>query len=197
MDDLGKLYEDLDTRARDYHIIISQAQLDDDVPGKFDGPTITQNEQYDPLEKCFYLAHSIGSIAEWSLHREHTGEIYRELRAAKKSKQQDPKRLERAVADYLAFEQKTWEFAVWILEDSGHADLIPAFTNFGRADLESMRIFHTTGKLPIWRDFFTEWNSEVQRGRRKIEPFAARPIPAFEPIAIPQQEIVQEDDAQA
>ena len=51
-------------------ITVIQADLDDEVPGEFDGLTITLNRDYDPIERTFYLAHSIGSIAEWSIHPE-------------------------------------------------------------------------------------------------------------------------------
>jgi hypothetical protein len=97
------------------------------------------------------------------------------------------------VAAYLAFENTTWEFAVWLVTDSGHARFTPAFTNFGRADMEAMRVFHTTGQAPVWREFFAAWNEEVRRGARRVMPFAARSIPGFQAVRIPRQEIVQED----
>ncbi len=191
------LYSDLVKRAARYGIEVRHAELDSIVPGVFDGPTITLNEQYDAVERAFYLAHSIGSIAEWSLRPEESQQIFRDLQQAKKSRSAFESRFERALAGYLAFENITWEFAVWLLEYLGHRELVPSFTNFGRADLESMRIFHSTGTAPVWQDFFKAWNEEVARGARAVAPFAARPIPAFRALRIPKQEIVQEEDGQS
>ena len=60
--------------------------------------------------------------------------------------------------------------------------------------MEAMRVFHSTGQAPVWRDFFTDWNEQVRHGARTITPLAARPIPDFRATPIPKQEIVQEDD---
>jgi hypothetical protein len=204
--DVDQLYEALGLRAGRYGIAIQQAKLADEVPGEFDGPTIKLNQRYDAAERTFYLAHSIGSIAEWSLNREHTSKIVMELRDAKRNARRranskasdespsDRGRFDRALAAYLAFESRTWERAVWLLIDIGHEDAVADFTNFGRADMESMRIFHSTGKAPVWREFFREWNEQVRNNSRTVEPFVPRPTPAFRAIAIPKQEIVQEED---
>jgi hypothetical protein len=95
---------------------------------------------------------------------------------------------------YLAFEQRTWEFAVWLLEELGQESFLAAFVNFGRADMEAMRLLHTTGVAPVWREFFAEWNEQVRRGERVVMPLAACPIPDFQAIRIPKQEIIQEKD---
>jgi hypothetical protein len=68
-----------------------------------------------------------------------------------------------------------------------------AFTSFGRADMEAMRLFHVTGQAPVWRDFFSDWNEQARRGARILAPFAKRPVPTFQAIKIPKQEILQED----
>ncbi len=194
IDDVERLYEDLVQRASHYGITVRQARLKDEVPGEFDGPSITLNRDYDAAERTFYLAHSIGSIAEWSIHFQRSQEVFGELRQAKKTARADPARLEQALSAYLSFENATWELAVWLLQETGHAHLAPAFTNFGRADMQTMRVFHTTGKAPVWREFFAAWNEQVQQGLTTIVPFAARPIPLFRAVTIPKQEIIQEDD---
>jgi len=186
------LYEDLVNHAQRYGIQVEQTQLAEDVPGEFDGPAIRLNKQYDATERAFYLAHSIGSIAEWSIHPRQTEEILQELRQAKKVADSDSVRFQRALLAYLAFETRTWEFAVWLLKDTRHEPFVAPFTNFGRADLEAMRVLHTTGKAPVWREFFAMWNEEVAAGRRTVLPFTCRPIPPFQAIKIPKQEIVQE-----
>lgn len=192
--DVAALYAEVAERAARYGIEVRHAELDAKVPGEFDGPTITLNREYDAVERAFYLAHSIGSIAEWSLRPEESQQVFRELQHAKKRRSADEARLERALAGYLAFENTTWEFAVWLLADTGHHALVAAFINFGRADMESMRVFHLTGKAPVWREFFSRWNDEVGRGVRTVTPLVARPIPAFRAVLIPKQEIVQEDE---
>jgi hypothetical protein len=191
--DVENLYADLVQRAARYGITVGQADLDAEVPGQFDGPTVTLNKVYDAGERAFYLAHSIGSIAEWSIHPDRSHQVFRELQQAKHTARSDATRLERALAAYLAFENATWEFAAWLLEDMGHNHFTPAFTNFGRADMEAMRVFHTTGAAPVWREFFATWNEQIRQGARTITPFVPRPIPEFQAMKIPKQEIVQED----
>jgi hypothetical protein len=191
------LHDDLIERAPGFGIRVGQAKLSDEVPGEFDGLSITLNQEYDAVERAFYLAHSIGSIAEWSLDFDQSNRIFRELERAKQHAATDAARFNRWLDAYLAFENRTWQFATGLLQDTGHSRFIPAFSNFGRADMEAMRQFHTTGQAPVWRDFFAAWNEQVRRGVRTIEPFAARPIPDFQAVKIPQQEIVQEDGGEA
>lgn len=192
--DIEALYADLVKRAPRYGIITKETALADDVPGEFDGPTITLNKDYDAAERAFYLAHAIGSIAEWSIHPDNANEIFQDLRRAKQTKRSDAKRLERALAAYLSFENRTWEFAAWLLQDFAHERFAADFSNFARADMEAMRVFHTTGKAPVWREFFATWNEEVRNGAREVTPLVPRPIPSFRARKIPKQEIVQEED---
>jgi hypothetical protein len=194
--DVQNLHDDLVKRARRYGIVAELAALNPKVPGVFDGPTITLNNDYDAFERAVYLAHSIGSIAEWSLQPDRSHAVFRTLREAKRQAASEPDRLDRTVADYLAFENRTWEFAVWLVKDLHYEDVVEAITNLGRADMESMRIFHRTGKAPVWREFFARWNEEVRQGSRTVVPFVGRPIPAFQAIKIPKQEIVQEADGE-
>jgi hypothetical protein len=46
-----------------------------------------------------------------------------------------------------------------------------------------MTEFHHTGEAPVWHDFFKAWDADVAAGRRKVEAFAAKPIPLFRPAA--------------
>ena len=59
--------------------------------------------------------------------------------------------------------------------------------------MEAMRLFHTTGKAPVWREFFAAWNQEVRQGVRTIALLLSCPIPRFEAIRIPKQRIIQEE----
>ena len=145
--EVERLYKDLVKCAKRFGISVVQADLDAEVPGEFDGPTITLNHNYDAVERAFYLAHSIGSIAEWSLYPDRSHKVMGDLQEAKKGGRAGGRGpLKRALAAYLSFENRTWEFAVWLLEDAGHKGFLAAFTNFGRADMEAMQLFHTTGK---------------------------------------------------
>lgn len=194
--DVQNLHGDLVKRALSHGIVAELAPLGPEVPGIFDGPTITLNNDYDSFERAVYLAHSIGSIAEWSLQPDRSHAVFRTLRQAKRQGASEHERLDRALADYLAFEQRTWEFSIWLVEDLHYGHFSFAITNLGRADMESMRIFHRTGKAPVWREFFARWNEEVRQGSRIVEPFVGRAIPAFQAIKIPKQEIVQEADGE-
>ena len=127
------------------------------------------------------------------IHPDQSHQIFDEFRRAKRKSTSDAARLERALAAYLSFENTTWEFAVWLVANTGNEPFVAAFTNFGRADMEVMRLFHTTGKAPQWREFLAAWNDEVRQGTRSIAPFAPRPIPEFQAIRIPKQEIVQKE----
>ena len=80
--DVENLYSDLVKCASRYGIAVSEVKLDDEIPGEFDGPTIKLNQDYDATERAFYLAHSVGSIAQWCLHRERTQQTFAALRAA-------------------------------------------------------------------------------------------------------------------
>ena len=189
--DMLAVRRDLVARASGHGISVHEGRLKDDTAGKFDGPTITLNLEYETAEQTIYLAHSIGSIAEWSLHFDRSYQAISELRQAKRQK--DAKLLQQAIASYLAFEERTWESSAWLLIDLSHAWLLSEFTTFGRADLESMRILHATGSAPVWRDFYADWKRDVTSGVRKTDPFVPRPITKFLAIRIPKQEIVQED----
>ncbi len=129
--DVTKLQENLIVWAAGYGIAVGQADLDDDIAGKFDGPSIVLNEEYDPTERAFYLAHSIGSIAEWSIRPNQSQQIISELRQAKQQRDVDEARFDGALAAYLSFENTTWEYAVWLLQNVGQKHFVPQFTNFG------------------------------------------------------------------
>src|SRR5215213_1091449 len=120
MNDVKQLHEDLVKRATQYGISVGQADLKPEVPGEFDGLSITLNEDYDAEERAFYLAHSIGSIAEWSLESDQSHRVMDELREAKKKKASAGQEFEQALSAYLSFENTTWEDAVWLLNDIGH-----------------------------------------------------------------------------
>ncbi len=93
---------------------------------------------------------------------------------------------------FRAFETESSEFAVWLLAELGHGDVIPSYTNFMRADLEALTEFHRTGKAPVWRDFFARWNEETADGRRLVLPYQAKQVPPFDPVRIEKQEVLQE-----
>lgn len=192
--DSGDLYRQLWKRAETYGIKVSEARLGKDKAGKFDGPSITINSDNNPQERAFFLAHSIGSVARWSLAPENSAAVYTELRQAKKHKEQDSDRFERALTGFRAFEEETSEHAVWLLNDLGFAEAVEPYTEFARADLDAMLEFHRTGTAPVWSEFFPAWKADVAKGRIVVKPYRPRPIPSFRPVKIETQEIVQEKD---
>jgi hypothetical protein len=186
----SRAFSDVRAAAQRYGVRVAQQPLKRDLAGFFDGVSVTLNTDLGPEELTYYLAHTLGSIAGWSINRDAVQAMYDELRDAKADRTDDA-RLERAIAAFRAFETETSEFAVWLLVDLGHGGLVPGYTNFMRADLEAITEYHRTGTAPVWDDFFARWNREVAAGSRKVPRFQAKPLPAFTPIRIEKQEILQ------
>ena len=178
--------------ARSKDISVRSTVLGPNKAGEFDGVSATMNSSYSAEERTYYLVHALGSIVRWSLSRAAVQEMFQELRAAKKTREQDPARLESAIDRYRAFEIESSEFAVWLLAELGHRNAISSFTNFMRADLEALTQFHHQGVAPVWRDFFARWNEDIRLGRRTVDEYQPKPIPNFEPRQIDKQEILQE-----
>ncbi len=188
------LFDDLRARVEGYGVQVKSASLNPETPGKFDGPTITLNTACGLEARCYYLAHSLGSIVQWSADPAGSRAAYDGLHEAKATKDADPARFAEALRRYLRFEETSSEYAVWLIADAGHGWAVPGYTLFFRADLESMRQFHTTGAAPVWRDFFADWKERVSRGEAVAEPFQPRPIPPFRPAHVQTQEVVREVD---
>jgi hypothetical protein len=169
---------------------VSQRPLKRDLVGIFDGVSVTLNSDYGPEELTFYLAHTLGSIARWSLSRDTVQAMFDELRDAKADRS-DTARLERAIAAYRAFETESSEFAVWLLNELGQGALMSAYTNFMRADLEAMTEYHRNGTAPVWDDFLARWNEAVAAGLRKVPAFQPKKLPQFRPVRMENQEILQ------
>lgn len=166
-------------------------EMELEKPGVFDGPTITINPKHDQEAASFYLAHSFGSISQWSTNFERAQTIFDELRDSKK---RQGERFETALKAWRLFEQTSSDHAVWVLEHVGHAEAIPPYTVFFRADIEAMTVFHRTGKEPPWPDFFAAWKEKVGRGEIRIDPFRPKPVARFRPVRIEKQEVLQERD---
>jgi hypothetical protein len=165
--------------------------MDVEKPGEFDGPTITINPKHDMEAASYYLAHSFGSICQWSTDFQKAQKVFDELRDAKRD---GGGRFEQALGAWRLFEQTSSEHAVWVLEQIGHASAVPSYTVFFRADIEAMSIFHRTGKEPPWPEFFAEWKSKVERQEIQVVPFTPRQVPPFRPVRIEKQEVLQERD---
>jgi hypothetical protein len=183
--------------AEAHGISVHQKYLDAKKAGEFDGLSATMNTRYSAEEQTYYLAHALGSIVRWSQSFAEVREMFAELRAAKNSRRENPARLESAIQSYQAFEVESSEFAVWLLGEIGQGDVIPMYTNFMRSDLEALTQFHRIGVAPVWRDFFAQWNRDVRRGLRKVEPYHPKPIPEFKHILIERQEIIQKQPEQS
>jgi len=139
---------------------------------------------------------TLGSIVRWSLSRDAVQQLFDELRDSKETKQERAQRFEKAIQQYRDFETESSEFAVWILVQLGYGDAVGTYSNFMRADLESMTQFHRTGQAPVWRKFFEQWNRDVAIGRRHVELFSPKPIPDFQPVKTENQEILQRQEGE-
>lgn len=182
----------LETWAADHGIHVSEREMTIDKAGEFDGLQIVLNRDYGVEERAYYLAHSLGSILGWCLDRDRVQQMFDELEAVKEPQNQESARLESAIDAYRRFETMTSEFAVQLLVELGFRELVPGYSNFFRADIEAMTVFHRTGVAPVWREFFRRWNDGVRRGERNVMLFAPRPIPSFQPIRIETQEVLQQ-----
>jgi hypothetical protein len=187
----GDLFDGLKAFISERGVDVRLKEMDLEKPGVFDGPSITINPKHDQEAASFYLAHSFGSIAQWSTNFEHAQKVFDELRDAKKRK---GARFEEALKAWRRFEQTSSDHAVWVLDRAGHAEAIAPYTVFFRADIEAMTVFHRTGKEPRWPDFFAEWKEKVARGEIRIDPFRPKPVARFRPVPIEKQEVLQERD---
>jgi hypothetical protein len=187
----GDFFEDLETFITSHGVLVRLRTLEVEKPGEFDGPSITINPKHDREACCYYLAHSFGSIYQWSTDFERAQKVFEDLRDAKRKKRRG---FEDALEAWRRFEESSSEHAVWMLGEIGHADSIDPYTVFFRADLEAMTVFHRTGKEPRWPDFFAEWKQKVATGELQVEPFQPRTIAPFTPVRIEKQEVLQERD---
>lgn len=185
------LFDNLEGFVSSHGVQVRLREMDLDKPGEFDGPTITINPRHDRQACCYYLAHSLGSIYQWSTDFEHAREVFEDLRDAKKGRRRG---FEDALEQWRRFEQVSSDHAVWVLAQVGHPQAIDAYTVFFRADIEAMTIFHRTGKEPRWPDFFAEWKQRIASGEIQIEPFRPKPVARFRPVRIEKQEVLQERD---
>jgi hypothetical protein len=186
------IYDDVRGWAEDHHVRVTERTMPRNRAGEFDGLAVVLNSIYEPEERLYYLIHAIGSIVRWSFNKSDVLAMFDELDVAKKNKQADSKRLDQALDRYRGFESESSAFAMWLFAQLGHFDAIPPYTNFMRADLESMTEFHRNGQAPVWRDFFARWNEDVACGRRKVTPFHSKTIPPFRPVQIEKQEVLQQ-----
>lgn len=188
----GKLLADLEGRAGEYGVKVKERKLPPETPAEFDGPTVTLDPSYEASARCFYLAHALGSICQWSTDPGTARAVYGALRSAKEGK--GARRLERALADYLAWEERSSRHAVWLLADLGHAGAVPDYTVFFRADLAAMAEFHRTGVAPVWGEFYPAFAARVAAGEVEAPPFDPLPVPPFQAVRIEHQEVVREED---
>lgn len=196
MTQLATLFGSLCARAESYGIKVREDRLGAETAGRFDGLSVTMNRTYDPQERCFYLAHAVGSIAAYSLNPSASQAMFDELRAARADREADPGRLERAIEAFRAFEEEASQYAVWLLADLGYRGIVPDYTVFARADVEAMTHFHREGVAPRWTEFFAEWKRAVAAGERRVKPYQRKPIPTFQPVPMASQEVIQEQDGQ-
>jgi hypothetical protein len=172
-------------------IALEWRRLPPDTPAVFDGLSIVLKEGHDRTELGCYLVHSFGSITGWCLETGRVKQLFEELRAAKDVKDTEPARFEQALATFRRFEEASAEFALGVLDSTGNGALKDDVSEFFRADLEAITLFHRTGALPVWPDFLSAWRRDVSEGRRPRRPFQARIAPPFTPIQIERQEVKQ------
>ena len=185
-----QLFRDLKRFIAGRGVDVRTREMDVEKPGEFDGPSITINPRHDLEARSYYLAHSFGSICQWSTDYESAQKVFDDLREAKKTRAG----FDDALEAWREFEHTSSEHAVWVIEEAGHGEAVMPYSVFFRADIEAMTGFHRTGKEPGWPDFFADWKRRVAAGEIRIDPFKPRPVPPFRPRKIEKQEVVQERD---
>ncbi len=186
-----QLFDDLRRFIVGHGVDVRERDMDVEKPGEFDGPTITINPAHDSTACAYYLAHSFGSIYQWSTDFTRARKVFEALRDAKADKST---RFESALEAWRLFEQTSSDHAVWTVAQIGRAEAVEPYTVFFRADIEAMTIFHRTGKEPRWPDFFADWKQKVAAGEIRIDPFRPKPVARFRPVRIEKQEVLQERD---
>src|SRR5688500_1628302 len=106
------VFEDLERFVRSYDVEVRLRDMDIETPGEFDGPTITINPVHNREASSYYLAHSFGSIYQWSTNFEHAQDVFHGLRDAKKGTRPG---FEDALQRWRRFEEVSSEHAVWVL----------------------------------------------------------------------------------
>ncbi len=81
------LFNDLERFVSSSGVQVRLREMDLEKPGEFDGPTITINPAHDRQACCYYLAHSFGSIYQWSTDFEHARKVFGEIRDTKRGPQ--------------------------------------------------------------------------------------------------------------
>jgi hypothetical protein len=191
MPDWEAVYERLRACIESFGVAVVGKRLGLETTGVFDGLSITTNTAYDLETRCHNIAHAFGHIVQWSLDYPRFQRLYEGLYAAKANKEADREGLQRALADFRRYEEEASGYATWLLGHTGHADAIPAFTNFARADIEAIVAFHRDGTAPAWHTFFADWNAQVARGERHLRGFEPKPVPPFTPVGMTPQEVIQ------
>ena len=190
MTDWAIVFQCLKRRVESFGVAVVVHPLALDTTGVFDGLTIITNARYDLETRCYNTAHSFGHIVQWSLEYARFQELYEQLHAAKADKLCRADVLERALGEFRRYEEEASEYAAWLLAQVD-ARILRSFTVFARADIEAIVTFHREGFAPCWQPFFDSWKRRVERGEITAPPFQRKPIPAFEPVAIPVQEVIR------
>jgi hypothetical protein len=72
------LFADLQRCIESFGVRVLLKEMDIERPGEFDGLTITINPRHDHESACYYLAHSFGSIVQWSTDYERAQKVFDE-----------------------------------------------------------------------------------------------------------------------
>jgi hypothetical protein len=175
--------------VQSHGVNVKPVRLDAATPARFDGTSIELNDALAAAEAAYYLLHSFGSIVGWSVDHAATRRMFDDLRDAKHRRRDNAAAFEAALERFRMFETTSSEFGAGVLASLGQHTEISDYSEFFRADLEAITIFHRAGALPVWEDFLAAWRADVAEGRRKRSPFQPRPIPRFTPQQIERQDV--------
>ena len=183
------LFNDLERFVSSSGVQVRLQEMDLEKPGEFDGPTITINPAHDRQACCYYLAHSFGSIYQWSTDFEHARKVFDGIRDTKRGPQDG---FEAALRRWRRFEEVSSDHAVWLLAATVMRTRLTPTRCFSEQISRRCRFSTVQARSPDGRTFFAEWKERVAKGEIRVDPFRPKPVARFRPVRIEKQEVLQE-----
>ena len=187
--DWGRVLHSLKEQVQQYGINVSEAALPEEIPGRIRGSSIQTNMCVIVEMQCHLVAHCFGHIVQWSVDEQAIRNLYSELRAAKLSGSQRNERLNQVLIRFRLYEEEASEYGASLYQ--AEPDALPRFSIFARADIESHLTLLAGKDVDPWDSYFAAWLSKVENGEIQIALFRPKVIPAFQPVEVPEIDVIQ------
>ncbi|MCA9012416.1 MAG: hypothetical protein KDB01_21845, partial [Planctomycetaceae bacterium] len=189
MSDWERVIRSLKQQVRQYGINVSEAVLPAGVPGRIRGRSIQTNKCVNVEMQCHLVAHCFGHIVQWSVDEQAIRNLYSELRAAKLSGSQRNERLHQVLMKFRLYEEEASEYGASLYQ--AEPDALRGFSIFARADIESHLTLLAGKDVAPWDSYFAAWLTKVENGEIQIALFRPKVIPAFQPVEVPEIDVIQ------